>query len=521
MAFCKNCGQGISDVDNVCSNCGVVIVRDVVDDLDTEAKIQGGYIFPGSPGYVPPQGIKVISHENQVPSQEPVYEAPQEPVYEVPQEPTYEEPPHIPQSAYAQPQQEEFSSQGQGGYIPPQQGGYAPQDQGYVPPQQGGYAPQGQGHVPPQQGGYAPQGQGYVPPQQGGYAPQGQTGYAQPQHGSGGGYVPPPGGYGGQSGGGDKKNKGKGLVGILVGLLALLLVVGGFFVLRGRGSNSGSDIVGEWEMFAFGAEDFLFSMGEEGVEETIVVFEKDGTTIIDNEEDGTWEEKKGKITVTSGTGEYAEVYEGAIEDGVMTLSNGDSNMYLSKVGSKDSDTKIALLEKAIGDDFDWDDFDDGEDSEDEDDNDLFELEPRVDASYWEGNWEGVILQNWPEGSYVDNLEPKVDITGVIEVEKETGKPYLEIYDGNDDVVLSMYIKYTYYGFEGIAGEEDAWIFQRYLTQKEAQSIMSSSEVEIPTILITYEYKDPNDEKSGFDIFMVLRKEGASWDDMEIKPSYIK
>ncbi len=119
--------------------------------------------------------------------------------------------------------------QGQPGYPDPN--AYPQQQQGGYPPQQPGYAPQGY----PQQPGY-PDPNAY--PQQGGYPQQGyadpnaypqQPAYPQPDYSQGypqqGGY---PGGYGMPPAGGGK-GKTFAMVGMILGIVALVAAIVHFF----------------------------------------------------------------------------------------------------------------------------------------------------------------------------------------------------------------------------------------------------------------------------------------------------
>ncbi len=122
--------------------------------------------------------------------------------------------------------------QGQPGYPDPNAYPQQPQ-QGYPQPdyaQQGGY-PQQQGYPQPdyaQQGGY-PQQQGYPQgyPQQGYPQPDyAQQGYPQPDYSQQGGY---PGGYGNMPPAGGGKGKTFAIVGLILGILALVTAIVHFF----------------------------------------------------------------------------------------------------------------------------------------------------------------------------------------------------------------------------------------------------------------------------------------------------
>ena len=136
-----------------------------------------------------------------------------------------------------------------------------------------------------------------------------------------------------------------------------------------------------------------------------------------------------------------------------------------------------------------------------------------------GDWYGYlhITNAW---GYQDNSDELVDITGVIDTDVNSDRPFLDLYvDDADGAVLSMYIDiYDDYVFANI-GDEDAWFMNRYLTEDEAYNF--SSGLYDGKLVFYYDYVDPDGEDAGYTAEICIRKYGDYWDEDDgiLPPGY--
>ena len=100
-------------------------------------------------------------------------------------------------------------------------------------------------------------------------------------------------------------------------------------------------------------------------------------------------------------------------------------------------------------------------------------------------------------------------------------PYFEIYDildHNEDTspLLSMWLKEDEHMLRPTIGEEDAWLFDQYLTEEEEFDLLTSYHDGSLRICCQY-----GDEENGFDCEFFIREEGSAWDEQRdtLPPGY--
>ncbi|MGN0798804.1 MAG: hypothetical protein ACI4NU_00045 [Christensenellales bacterium] len=104
----------------------------------------------------------------------------------------------------------------------------------------------------------------------------------------------------------------------------------------------------------------------------------------------------------------------------------------------------------------------------------------------------------------------------------SGYDYFEVYTdssmSDESVALSMYINLGYDSFTADIGYQDAWVFQRYLTEDDA--VYFSPTLQNGALDMTYHYVDPNNEYS-CTVRFFLREDGTEWDEENdpLPPSY--
>lgn len=103
-----------------------------------------------------------------------------------------------------------------------------------------------------------------------------------------------------------------------------------------------------------------------------------------------------------------------------------------------------------------------------------------------------------------------------------GDEFFEVYTdssmSDESIVLSMYVTVYDDYFLPVIGEDDAWIFERYLTPDDATYFMRT--LENGALDITYAYEDP-DGKYTCTVRIFLREDGTPWDEANdpLPPSY--
>lgn len=117
--------------------------------------------------------------------------------------------------------------------------------------------------------------------------------------------------------------------------------------------------------------------------------------------------------------------------------------------------------------------------------------------------------------YTKDVVAKLDATS-------QGWDYIEIYTDSslseEYIQLSMYITLYDDGFTADIGDEDAWIFSRYLTEEDAKYFSPS--LNNGALVMTYPYVD---EEEGYSctVTFFLREDGTPWDEEHdlLPPSY--
>ena len=86
-------------------------------------------------------------------------------------------------------------------------------------------------------------------------------------------------------------------------------------------------------------------------------------------------------------------------------------------------------------------------------------------------------------------------------EDESGRKFFEVYDGEDEdvTILSMYIEETEYGFKGVFGGEDAWLYDKYLTSED-EVFYDITVDDGRTIYLACPY---HDAESGYDYVILM------------------
>ncbi len=105
-----------------------------------------------------------------------------------------------------------------------------------------------------------------------------------------------------------------------------------------------------------------------------------------------------------------------------------------------------------------------------------------------------------------------DVFAWIRSEKDTGKPFFELFTTSDfteeSMLLSMYVEMTGDGFNADIGEKDAWIIQEWLGKEDEPHF--SPRLENGALVMDYTYLDSQDDYS-CDITIFLRVDGTPWD----------
>lgn len=630
MAFCKECGERIEDSDIKCVNCGYPnpnynedALEDVYD-LDTDTVIEGDYIMPGSPGYVPVTGMKIISGGDDTPeggsvipeavvptpsAPEVVYEEVpiihndqettilepvaeefiepvEEPVYVAP-EPVVEEPTVQEYQPYVAPEPEaEVKTYEQTAYVPPTtqssgQGGYEPPTNNYGTQAQ----PEKKGGLP-------------LPAIIGGIAVLLIAIFALMNMGKGGGDTAPAGnnmagiwqnvafdsegetiGY--SRGAEDAMlielfedgkiifdTKGDPLEGTYVvdgseitwdfgdgtaikgevdkefmsvdswGTMLYFAKEGSAVsakekevlaramnaseldtetsvpgdteavvtppVTSGGAAPTVTEVSGMWYSFAYEDSESLTQFGRDDPEALILALTDDGQAVLEPYNDpvmGTWSIDGNDFIFKENDG--IETY-GTVEDGVLAMdTGGGTTIYFYQEGSEPSAKEQELMTGYVGGNNT--DIADG---------------AVVGVDYWPGDYVGVYMEDGFWGTMSGTEEP-YDVTGIIDTDTETGKYYFEVYmEGVDGSLVSHYVELYDDHVEGVVGVDDAWIWDKYLTEDDEYLLWYGTLDNPQTIYLYYDYvNDAGD--GGYAFNLTMRKVGEPWDDLSYKPSSVE
>ena len=264
------------------------------------------------------------------------------------------------------------------------------------------------------------------------------------------------------------------------------------------GNPTVTEVSGNWHTFAIEDEGELISYGRDDPEPLLLSLTDGMEWILDPYYDplmGTWTMDGINIVLTD---EYDNVNNATIEDGVLTVNNEGTILYFYQVDSPVSKTETEILARGV----------------------YLELADPVGVDYWVGDYIGVYNEEDFWGTMADD-DWTGDVTGVVAYEEDTEKHYFEVYmDGIDGSVVSHYVELYDDHMEGVVGEDDAWIWDRYLTEDEEYLLWYGTMYNPQTIYIYYDYvNDAGD--GGYTLDITMRKVGESWDDLDYKPDSLK
>ncbi|PNH20092.1 hypothetical protein B6K86_05705 [Lachnospiraceae bacterium] len=486
MKFCENCGAALQENENFCPGCGAKVKKEETKALSSVQTKEE----PTSEAAPPQEGSATEHKEGSMAA--------------------------APSGSYG------GDRSGSYGTPPPQEGSATEHKEGNMAAAPsgscGGYQSGSYGTPPPQEGSATEHKEGSMAAAPtGGYQSGSYGGDRSGSYGAQGGYTAPNSAPTGSYGGGINPTKSRRIPGAAIagGLAALLLLLLAVVLLPKLGKKrSGMEGTYYLSSMTSGGEttemaDILDAM-ETDENPAYIRFDQDGKGVIDFFDEKTefeWGKKELKLEDGSSlTYQYdakAESIELDYGEGkLLFVRSGQEKGGLP--GASSAKKKMEGTEAEAGEALSTEAAEYGY------------SEPLPYPSRWYGyarytNFRGTEDQG--------NQEELYDIWAEIGYNGED--PYFEIYDipdHNEDTapLLSMWLQEDEHMLRPTIGEEDAWLFDQYLTEEEEFDLLTSYHDGSLRICCQY-----GDEENGFDCEFFIREEGSAWDEQRdtLPPGY--